>query len=79
MVLSGFYWGYAMTQVLGGYLSDRVGGEIVLAVATIGWSTLTFLTPFLVNSLQGSSILLLYSLTFSRVLIGCFQGDTDRV
>lgn len=41
-VLSSFFWGYALTQVLGGYLSDRFGAERVLLAAGAGWGLITF-------------------------------------
>ena len=40
-VLSSFFWGYALTQVLGGYLSDRFGAERVLLAAGLGWGLVT--------------------------------------
>ena len=37
-VLSGFYWGYSLVQVPGGWLADKHGGEVVLCASSIGWS-----------------------------------------
>eukprot|EP01035_Chromulina_nebulosa_P032465 gene32465-43378_t len=44
-VLSAFWAGYALTQVFGGKLSDRFGGEKLLVVALLLWSACTALTP----------------------------------
>ncbi|KAK3743844.1 hypothetical protein QZH41_011850, partial [Actinostola sp. cb2023] len=33
-VMSAFFWGYTPAQIIGGYLSDRYGGELVLGVLT---------------------------------------------
>nr|CAD7455016.1 unnamed protein product [Timema tahoe] len=35
-ILSSFFWGYTLTQVFGGYLSDRIGGHKVIIAAAIG-------------------------------------------
>ncbi|CAH1775098.1 unnamed protein product [Owenia fusiformis] len=72
-VLSAFFWGYCMTQVLGGYLSDRIGGDIVLIVSATGWALITFWTPFIIklSSDQHTAMVLV---VISRVLLGCFQG-----
>ncbi len=40
-VLSSFFWGYALTQILGGYLSDKFGAEKVLLAAGVGWGFVT--------------------------------------
>jgi ACS family sodium-dependent inorganic phosphate cotransporter len=44
-ILSAFWYGYALTQVPGGWLSDRYSGKTVLSVAVICWSVATILTP----------------------------------
>lgn len=44
-VLSVFFIGYAITQILGGWLSDRSGGKYVLAYGITIWSFCTFITP----------------------------------
>ena len=36
-VLSAFFYGYAMTQLVGGRLADSFGGKRVLALGVIGW------------------------------------------
>ena len=72
-VLSAFFWGYTMTQVLGGYLSDRIGGEIIITLAAVGWSLLTFWTPIIINFYQDKTMVL-YLAVMTRVLMGCFQG-----
>ena len=44
-VLSAFFYGYALTQLLGGRLADRVGGKPVLLFGVLAWSLATFFTP----------------------------------
>lgn len=66
-VLSCFFWGYALTQVLGGYLGDRYGGAKVMLGAGIGWSLLTFYTPEFTRTN-------IWALLLSRILLGAFQG-----
>ena len=72
-VLSAFFWGYCMTQILGGYFSDRIGGDIVIVMAAVGWTVVTFWTPQLLY-LSNDKATVLSILTMSRVLMGCLQG-----
>lgn len=72
-VLSSFFWGYTLTQVLGGYWSDRIGGAFVLFCATIGWSVITCWTPYVLAILHGTPIAH-GVLVVSRVLLGACQG-----
>ena len=37
-VLSAFFYGYALTQLVGGRLADRFGGKPVLTAGVLGWS-----------------------------------------
>jgi MFS transporter, ACS family, D-galactonate transporter len=37
LLLSSFFWTYALMQVPGGLLADRYGPRIVVALATLGW------------------------------------------
>uniref|UniRef100_X2ATU3 Major facilitator superfamily (MFS) profile domain-containing protein n=1 Tax=Capitella teleta TaxID=283909 RepID=X2ATU3_CAPTE len=72
-VLSAFFWGYTMTQILGGYLSDRIGGDKLLMSGAMGWTILTFWTPQIIrwSSTKSTALALI---VISRVLVGCFQG-----
>ena len=45
LVLSSFFVGYALTQVIGGRLADRYGGKAILAIGVLVWSVATMLTP----------------------------------
>ena len=72
-MLSAFFWGYTMTQVIGGYLSDRVGGDIILATAAVGWSLLTFWTPVIMH-MYSDKAMILTVVDATRVLLGCMQG-----
>ena len=45
-VLSSFFIGYLLTQVIGGRLADRFGGKLVLGIAVLIWSLFTFITPY---------------------------------
>lgn len=70
IVLGSFFWGYCFTQVLGGYVSDRVGGEKVIVMAAVGWGSLLALTPMIAHF----SSVPLVSVTLSRFLMGLLQG-----
>lgn len=45
LVQSSFFWGYLLTQVIGGIWADRIGGKKVLGFGVIWWSVATALTP----------------------------------
>src|SRR5215510_15458144 len=46
VVLSAFFVGYFLTQIPGGWLSDRWGAKGLLGGAVSWWSLVTMLTPF---------------------------------
>ncbi|KAM9342812.1 voltage-gated purine nucleotide uniporter SLC17A9-like [Pholidichthys leucotaenia] len=70
LALGGFFWGYCLTQILGGHASDRVGGEHVLLLSASSWGLITAATPVLAH--LGSHTLAL--MTLARFLMGLFQG-----
>ena len=45
LVLSSFFVGYLLLQVVGGRLADRFGGKFVLGAGVLLWSLFTILTP----------------------------------
>ncbi|XP_047105801.1 solute carrier family 17 member 9 [Schistocerca piceifrons] len=73
MILSSFFWGYTLTQVFGGYLSDRIGGQKVILIAGIGWCIVTFFMPQMIWLFSDTSISVNF-IVFIRVLHGAFQG-----
>ncbi|XP_038165110.1 solute carrier family 17 member 9-like isoform X1 [Cyprinodon tularosa] len=70
LVLGGFFWGYCFTQILGGHVSDKVGGERVLITSAASWALITAGTPLLAH--LGSHTLAL--MTLARILMGLLQG-----
>lgn len=73
-ILSSFFWGYTITQVAGGYLSDRYGGERVIFIASLFWSIITIAMP---NIIELSSYFTSISFAFIvavRVIHGATQG-----
>ncbi|XP_054433465.1 voltage-gated purine nucleotide uniporter SLC17A9 [Pteronotus mesoamericanus] len=70
VVLSSFFWGYCLTQIVGGHLGDRVGGEKVILLSASAWGLITAATPLLAR-LGGAHLAFV---TFSRVLTGLLQG-----
>ncbi|XP_006896940.1 PREDICTED: solute carrier family 17 member 9 [Elephantulus edwardii] len=70
VVLSSFFWGYCLTQVVGGHLGDCIGGEKVILLSATAWGLITAATPLLAH--LGSAHLA--SMTCSRVLMGLLQG-----
>jgi ACS family sodium-dependent inorganic phosphate cotransporter len=45
VVLSSFFVGYLLLQIVGGRLADRFGGKVVLGAGVLLWSLFTILTP----------------------------------
>src|SRR5262245_58957167 len=66
-VLSSFFIGYLATQIVGGRLSDRFGGKVVLGAAVLFWSAFTMLTP--IAALLGFTALLT-----ARIGMGAGEG-----
>lgn len=44
-VLGSFFWGYTLTQFIGGYLADQMGGEIIIITAAFFWGLFTIIFP----------------------------------
>lgn len=72
-VLSSFFWGYTLTQVLGGYWSDRIGGQKVMMTAAIGWSLFTFWMPQFICFFSNQALSVNF-VVLIRILHGAFQG-----
>ena len=68
-VLSAFFLGYFLTQVVGGRLADRFGGKVVLGVGVLWWSAFTMLTP--IAAYAG-----LAALIVARIGMGFGEGVT---
>ena len=68
-VLSSFYVGYLLMQVMGGFLADRFGGKIVLGVGVLLWSFFTIVTPW--AALSG-----MLGLLVARVCMGLGEAVT---
>ncbi|KRH20207.1 hypothetical protein GLYMA_13G162900v4 [Glycine max] len=66
LVQSSFFWGYALSQLPGGWLAKIFGGGAVLEVGVLIWSVATALVPFLAGYMPG--------LLLSRVLVGIGEG-----
>ncbi|GAB2271723.1 Ascorbate transporter, chloroplastic [Dionaea muscipula] len=45
LIQSSFFWGYLLTQIIGGICADKIGGKSVLGFGVIWWSVSTVLTP----------------------------------
>ncbi len=69
LVLSSFFVGYLLLQVVGGQLADRFGGKVVLATGVLLWSLFTILTP--PAAFMGIGILIA-----TRILMGMGEAVT---
>jgi len=72
-LLSSFFYGYPLTQIISGYLSDRLGGDIIIFYAGCIWGVLTLLMPY-VSILSDNKYIVLSFITIFRTLTGAFQG-----
>jgi MFS transporter, ACS family, D-galactonate transporter len=69
LVLSGFFWTYAIGQLLAGYLVDRFGARIMYTFSAVWWSVFTAATAIA----QGFASLLGF-----RLLLGIGESPAYR-
>ncbi len=67
LILSSFFLGYLIMQVLGGILSNRFGGRNVFLIAVLLWSIFTVLTPL-------AAYISFSVLIFARFMLGLGEG-----
>ncbi|KAI1705687.1 major facilitator superfamily domain-containing protein [Ditylenchus destructor] len=72
-IMSCFFWGYAITQVIAGGIADLIGGERILTFTTLIWSILTLFTPQLFDFAYWSGYPLAV-LLLVRIFTGVGQG-----
>uniref|UniRef100_A0A915ELH3 Major facilitator superfamily (MFS) profile domain-containing protein n=1 Tax=Ditylenchus dipsaci TaxID=166011 RepID=A0A915ELH3_9BILA len=72
-IMSCFFWGYAITQVIAGGIADLIGGEKILTYTTLIWSILTLFTPQLFDFAYWSGYPL-FMLLLVRIFTGVGQG-----
>src|SRR2546427_8841214 len=65
LVFSAFAYPYAAMQIAGGWMSDRFGPRLVLAVLSLLWATATILTGLSLS---------VASLVAFRILVGVGEG-----
>jgi len=64
--LSAYFVGYALTQILGAWLSFKFGARIVLGISVMSFSILTMCIPL-------ASFISFKAVVFIRFLIGVLQ------
>lgn len=69
LVLSSFYLGYLLLQIVGGRLADRFGGKLVLGAGVVLWSLFTIITP-------PAAALGITALIATRILMGMGEAVT---
>lgn len=77
VLLSAFYWGYAASQVPGGWAAARFGPSAVLSASFAAWTAATLMTPLPSPDCGGTSSPSSCSLAptaAARVLVGLAQG-----
>lgn len=73
-LLSSFFWGYCLSQIYGGYLSDKYGGQRIIFVSSICWSIITMAMPTLIDLTAVFPSLSLPFIVFVRIVNGAAQG-----
>ena len=70
-VMSTFFFGYIITQIAGGILADRYGGDRMLFYSAFVWSICTFLIPVIGDVFHMPYTM---SIIVLRALSGVAQG-----
>ena len=69
LILSSFFIGYLLTQIVGGRLADRYGGKVVLGFGVLIWSLFTLVVP--PAAALGITVLIV-----ARILMGMGEAVT---
>ncbi|XP_076292549.1 putative inorganic phosphate cotransporter isoform X2 [Lasioglossum baleicum] len=69
-ILSSFYWGYIVTHIPGGLLSEKFGGKQLLGLGILATAVFTILTPVVVEYGDATGMIIL------RVMMGLCEGTT---
>lgn len=69
VILGSFFYGYILTQILGGWLACRYGGKRLFVSGVFVTAVMTLVTPALAR-------MHLYLLIISRVIEGLFEVNT---
>lgn len=64
--MSAFFYGYILTQVLGGIIVRKVSAHIVYGIGIVATAVLTLVTPLIAHNF--------YALVSIRVIEGIFEG-----
>ncbi|KAM7259989.1 hypothetical protein ACFE04_015730 [Oxalis oulophora] len=66
LILATFYYGYASSQIPGGWIAQKIGGRKVLLLSFVLWSSTCFLVPIDPHRVK--------VLVLARLLVGVAQG-----
>ncbi len=72
LVQSSFFYGYALTQIPGGYVTSRIGGRKVLPAGVSLWSAATAAVPLLAGTIPGMTI------TTMQLFLKCLQRGCSQ-
>ncbi|XP_029050700.1 putative inorganic phosphate cotransporter [Osmia bicornis bicornis] len=70
IILSSFYWGYVVTHLPGGMLSEKFGGKYSLGLGILATAVFTLLTPLVLDLGDAPALIIV------RVLMGLCEGTT---
>lgn len=74
VVQSAFLWGYAATQLLGGYLADRYGGRRVMAAGVLWFSLASAALPLALSAPVAAAGLTVPAVLAARCAVGLGEG-----
>ena len=49
VILGAFFWGYVITHIPGGILSEKFGGKYTLGLGILSTAVFTLITPVVIN------------------------------